>query len=131
MFITIPLVVAIMFTFPKRGEKPRLRPDNSTIRGKVTSYQQSDHNRCSYQFAVLGQQYNGRDSAPNVGMAIGENVLVYYDRENPAFNALEDFSQQAGQDQGFAVMCLCLIGIFAGIFLFSKAHHSGTLGSGH
>lgn len=123
MFITIPLVVGIMFTLPRARHEASAALRQQTTRGKVTSYQRYDHNQCSYTFLVLGKQYSGRDSAPKVDIAIGERVLVYYDGKNPAFNSLEDFSRRTGRDQGFAVMCLCLIGIFAVTVLLAKAHH--------
>ena len=52
---------------------------------------------------------------------MGDGVLVFYDRDNPESSALQDFTKKADRDQGFAVMCLGGIGIFAGIVLFNKA----------
>lgn len=123
MTITIPFMFGIMLTLPKARQEARAASRQQIIQGTVASYEKSDHNRCSYTFTVLGKSYSGRYSSPKVDIAVGEQVLVYYDGENPAFNALEDFSRQTGQDQGFAVVCLCGIGIFAGVVLYAKAQH--------
>ena len=120
MTITLPFIAGILFTLPKARQEAEAASRQQTAQGTVTSYHPYDHNRCSYTFSVLQGQYSGTDSAQKNDVAIGEHVLVYYDSLNPEFNALDDFSKQAGQDQGFAVLCLCLIGVFVGIVLYSK-----------
>jgi hypothetical protein len=120
MAITIPFVFGILFTLPKARQEAQAASRQQAAQGSVTSYQRSDHNRCSYTFTVLGRSYSGRDSSPMDDIAAGERVTVYYDREDPTYNALEDFSKQAGRDQGFALICLCGVGIVAGVVLYNK-----------
>ena len=130
MAITIPFFFGIMLTIPRARQEEGAASRQQTTEGTVTSYQKSNHNRCSYTFAVHGKPYSGRDSCPNDNVALGEQVTVYYDREKPHINALEDFSAHSGRDQGFGTMCLCGIGIFAGVVLYTRAQHRAKQRSG-
>jgi len=46
-----------------------------------------------YLFSVNGQSFTGRDSQPQNDFEIGNQVVVYYDSQNPKRNALTDFAE--------------------------------------
>jgi hypothetical protein len=124
--ITLPFLAGLLFTVPAARHEAEAASRQQVAQGIITSHHPSDHNRCTYTFSVLQKLYSGADSAARPDVTIGENVLVYYDSLNPQVNSLDDFSKQAGQNEGAAALCLCLIGVFVGVVLYSKAQHKAV-----
>ena len=53
-------------------------------------------------------------------MKIGDQVLVYFDSQDPNVNAVEDFTAMSGRDVGFVAMLLALIAILVAFISISR-----------
>lgn len=125
MTVTLPFLFGVLVVALRAGREDRAARRQQTSQGVVTAYDRSDHNQCSYNFSALGKPYTGRRSANTTEVTVGDHVLVYYDSQDPAMNALDDFSEMSHRDRSFCYILLFVIGAFPVIILYSKATHVG------
>jgi hypothetical protein len=55
------------------------------------------------------------------GGLVLEGNGVYYDSQNPAMNALEDFSEKSRKDRNVAYMLLFVVAALVAFILYAKA----------
>jgi hypothetical protein len=58
-----------------------------------SAHEPANHNRYGYIFSVDGRSYTGWESPRKDELEIGKQVVVYYDPNDPAKNALTDFGE--------------------------------------
>jgi hypothetical protein len=120
LFIAAPFALGLIFvlTTSTRDHAVAMR-QGSTI-GVVTAYEPSNHNQCSYTFELEGKQYQGKSSSPTTTATIGQQVQVYFDRNDPATSSLEDFESASRRQKG--ILPFLVIGIIGviGFVLYSK-----------
>jgi hypothetical protein len=107
--------------------------ENDTAKRQQTSFGTADQcerrgrgneNWCHYTFAVGDDWYRGvSETYPEV--TFGQTVEVYYDRQNPQMNALEDFSDKSRKDERFVYMLLLVLAA-AGTFTVWNEGSEGT-----
>jgi uncharacterized protein DUF3592 len=66
-----------------------------TITGAITAHEAANHNTYLYTFAIEGKAYTGRQIPDKQELAVGQQVRVYYDPQDPAKNSLIDFDEVA------------------------------------
>jgi hypothetical protein len=66
-----------------------------TITGAITAHEPANHNTYVYTFTIEGKVYTGRQIPNKREPAIGQEVCVYYDPQDPAKNSLIDFDEVA------------------------------------
>jgi hypothetical protein len=77
----------------------------------------NNHNQYRYQFAVRGSVYSGWGNPKGSDLRIGKHVAVYYDRDNPRTNALENLSDVA--DQRLAITEVMIVaGMLLALFVW-------------
>ncbi|WP_162601612.1 hypothetical protein [Occallatibacter savannae] len=86
----------------------------------MTAYEPSNHNQCSYTFAVLGKRYTGESSSPNLPMTIGQQVTVYFDRDAPMTNSLTDYEAASRNNVGFSRFLIVGIIVIIASILYAK-----------
>ncbi len=83
-----------------------------TAPGTITAHQPANHNQYGYSFCVNGKTYSGWDGSDKQAPRIGKIVVVYYDPDNPAMNALTSFAEFEGQATGPVLfMFLGIVGL--------------------
>jgi hypothetical protein len=88
-----------------------------TTSGVVTAHDPANHNQYGYKFDVESRSYTGWEGPKGRELAIGDTVMVYYDRENPNKNALTDFHELGTASLGPVPLLLFGIGT-VGLFIF-------------
>jgi hypothetical protein len=82
--------------------------------GECGRHGKGNENYCHYSFPVGDEIYRGvSQAAPE--LEIGQTVVVYYDSEDPRYNALEDFSEKSRETKRFfdiSVLVLAAIVVF-------------------
>jgi hypothetical protein len=66
-----------------------------TTTGAITAHEPANHNTYVYTFAIEGKAYTGRRIPDRGELAVGQQVRVYYDPQDPAKNSLIDFDEVA------------------------------------
>jgi hypothetical protein len=64
-----------------------------TTQGVIITHEPANHNRYGYMFSVNGKTFNGWESPKKEELAIGKQVVVYFDPRDPNKNALTDFGE--------------------------------------
>ena len=79
----------------------------------VTAYEPGNHNQYVYKFEVAGRWYTGRESPKHDELAIGKQVVVYYDPQDPSKSSITDFHDLSTKSLGPVPMLLFGIGSVA------------------
>ena len=67
-----------------------------TTFGTITAHEPSNHSRYVYTFTVDGRNYQGwQIPEDSEKWAVGQQVVVYYDRVDPSRNALKDLADES------------------------------------
>jgi co-chaperonin GroES (HSP10) len=82
-----------------------------TTKGLITAHEPANHNRYGYVFSVNGRTFNGWESPKKEELKIGEQVVVYYDPQDPNKNALTDFGELGMSSLGPMLTMLFGIGV--------------------
>ena len=91
-----------------------------TTSGIVTAHEPANHNQYSYKFEVDGKAYTGWQSPKDNELAIGKQVIVFYDPQNPSRNSLTDFHDLSTSSLGSVPMLSFGIGAVAVIILYRR-----------
>jgi len=120
LFIAVPFAFGLVFVLTTSTRDHAIAARQGSTLGFVTAYEPSSHNQCSYSFELEGKQYRGESSSPTTTAAVGQQVRVYFDRDDPATSSLEDF--EAASRRQRRILPFLIIGIAAviGFILYSK-----------
>jgi hypothetical protein len=120
LFVTAPFAIGVVFVLFHSHRDHVIAARQGQTTGVVTAYHPSNHNQCSYTFELQGKQYRGTSSSPTTTASVGQPVQVYFDRNDPATNSLEDFESASRGYRGILVfMTLGIIGVIC-LILYSK-----------
>ena len=86
----------------------------------MTAHEPANHNRFAYKFDVDGKTYTGWQSPGSDQLAIGKQVVVFYDPQNPSRSALTDFHDLSMSSLGPLPMLLFGIGAVAVFILYRR-----------
>jgi hypothetical protein len=76
-------------------------------------------NWCHYSFAVDDNWYRGASPTyPEV--TFGQTVEVFYDRQNPRMNSLEDFSAKSRKHERFVYILLLILAATGTVMLWNE-----------
>jgi hypothetical protein len=100
LFMAAPFALGLAFVSFNAHRYHVLAERQQSTTGIVTAYTPSNHNRCTYTFEIRGTRYSGTWSSPTETANVGQAVQVYYDRNNPATNSLEDFGSASRRQRG-------------------------------
>jgi hypothetical protein len=78
---------------------------------------------CHYSFAVGNEKYTGVSRAA-LGLMFGQAATVYYDREHPSINSLEDFSEEARRDKDIVLFLVLLLAGMVAFVLWDRTPYS-------
>ena len=85
------------------------------------------NNQYGYKFEVDNKSYTGWQSPKDNELAIGMEVIVYYDPDNPSKNALTDFHEFSSVSMGQGpVLLFGIVTIAVLIFYQRSSPHSGV-----
>jgi len=79
-----------------------------------------DENYCHYTFSVGDEQYIGVNQAAS-DLGFGQTAMVYYDRQDPTVNALEDFSEQSRKNTRYVAILLFVLAAIFAFLLWDRA----------
>jgi len=93
------------------------------VYGTVVSHELANHNQHGYRFVLNGQTYTGLSHSPHDAPQLGEQVLIYYDPNDPAKNSLIDFAElQSRSLAGVPVLFFGIGTVFVAIFFLRRKH---------
>jgi hypothetical protein len=119
LLVVLPWVLGLAFLIQEARTESQIAGRQQTTSGMVTAHEPSNHNRYGYRFQVNGKTYDGWQSPGNDELAIGKQVIVFYDPQNPTRSALTDFHDLSISSLGPVPMLLFGIGGVA-LFILNK-----------
>jgi len=118
-------IVFIGFRAANQNDAANRQQTSFGIVGQCERRGRGNENYCHYTFPVGDEQYTGvSQAAPE--LEFGQTVVVYYDRQDPGVNALEDFAEQSRKSRHFVyIFLLVLVGVVA-FTVWDKAPYRAT-----
>ena len=104
----------------------RIAGRQQTTSGIVTTHEPANHNRYGYKFEVDGKVYTGWQSPKDDELAIGKQVIVFYDPQSPSRNSLIDFHDLSTSSLGPVPMLLFGIGSLGVFILYMRCRSKAT-----
>lgn len=95
-----------------------------TVLGILVTHEVANHNQYRYRFVVNGTSYLGLGHPPSELAKVGDQILVYYDPEEPARNALVDFADAEIEALGPVPLCLVGVGVVAFLIWWQRRKSS-------
>lgn len=91
LLAVLPWVLGLALLIQESRTESQIAGRQQVASGIVTAHEPANHNRCGYKFSVNGKTYTGWQSPGSDELAIGKQVIVFYDPQNPSRSALTDF----------------------------------------
>jgi opacity protein-like surface antigen len=124
--VMIPWAIGLVMQVYEWRTDTQIAARQQTTFGVVTDHRPSQHNVYGYRFAVNGKTYTGWQSPRHDEFAIGKQVTVYYDPQDPSKSALTDFDELSTQSLG--PVPLLLVGIVGvALFVGYKRHKNAAV----
>lgn len=120
LLVVLPWVLGLILLIRESRTETQIAGRQQTTSGIVTAHEPANHNRYGYRFEVNGKTYNGWQSPGNDELAIGKQVTVFYDPQNPTRSALTDFHDLSISSLGPIPMLLFGIGGVAVFILYRR-----------
>jgi len=120
LLVVLPWVLGLALLIQESRTESQIAGRQQTTSGIVTAHEPANHNRYGYRFEVNGKTYNGWQSPGNDELAIGKQVTVFYDPQNPTRSALTDFHNLSISSLGPVPMLLFGIGGVAVFILYRR-----------
>lgn len=116
-----PWVLGLAFLLQDWSTDRQVATRQQTTSGIVIAHQPTNHDRYGYKFQVNGRTYTGWQS-PMKGneLAIGKQVTVFYDPQDPWKNSLTDFHDVSTAQLGPAGILTIMIGAAAIIIFLTR-----------
>jgi len=121
LFMAAPFAFVLGFVLFNSVRDHAIAARQGSTTGVVTAYEPSNHNQCTYTFELEGKQYRGRSSSPTRTASVGQQVQVYFDRNDPATNSLKDFETASRNYRGILIFSSVEIVAVVGFILYSKS----------
>ncbi len=125
LLVALPWALGLAFLIQESRTESQIAGRQQATSGIVTAHEPSNHNRYGYKFDVAGRAYTGWQSPKDDELAIGKQVIVFYDPQNPSKNSLTDFHNSSTSSLGPVPMLLFGIGAVA-LFILYRRRHSKT-----
>jgi hypothetical protein len=120
LLVVLPWALGLaLFLHEWKTDRQIARRQHATS-GSVTAYEPANHNQYDYKFEVDGKSYTGRESSKRGELALGKQVIVFYDPQNPSRNALTDFHDLSISALGPVPMLLFGIGAVAALIFYKR-----------
>ncbi len=119
LVVVLPWVLGLALQIREWATDRRVAVRQQTTTGLIIDHQPANHNMYGYKFEVNGKSYVGWQSPNANELAIGKQVVVYYDPQNPTRNALTDFHVLTTTSLGPVPLLLFGIGAVA-LFIQSR-----------
>jgi hypothetical protein len=119
----LPWAIGLAFLIHEWKTDSQVAGRQQTASGIVIAYEPANHNLYGYKFEVDGKPYTGWEGPKGRELAIGKQVIVFYDPQDPSKNALTDFHDMGTSALGPVPMILFGIGTVAA-FIFYKRRRS-------
>jgi hypothetical protein len=116
LLVVLPWVLGIAFLIQQSRTDRQVAGRQQTTSGTITAYDPGNHNQYGYKFEVAGRGYTGWESPKHDELAVGKEVVVYYDPQNPSRNSLTDFHDLSTTSLGPVPLLLFGIGA-VGVFI--------------
>jgi hypothetical protein len=126
LLVTLPWALGAAFLIQESITQSHIAERQQTTSGIVTAHEPSNHNRYGYGFEVDGRAYTGWQSPKDEELAIGKQVVVFYDPQNPSTNALTDFHELSASSLGPVPTMLFGIGAVAVFILYRRRRTKTT-----
>jgi len=126
LLVTLPWCIGFVFLIYAAISERMVAARQCTVQGLITAHDPPNHNRYGYVFSVGGKSYIGWESPRNNELEIGKQVIVYYDPNNPARNALTDFGELSFEKVGPIPTLLFGIGAVALYIYWTKRKRLAT-----
>src|SRR5215471_8314795 len=126
LLVVLPWVLGLAFLIQESRIESQIAGRQQTTSGLVTADEPANHNRYGYKFDVNGRIYTGWQSPGNDQLAIGKQVIVFYDPQNPSRSALTDFHDLSISSLGPVPTLLFGIGAVAVFILYRRRHTKTT-----
>ena len=120
LLAVLPWALGLAFLIQESRRESQIAGRQQTTLGIVTAHEPANHNRYGYRFQVNDKTYNGWQSPGNDELAIGKQVIVFYDPQNPTRSALTDFHDLSIYSLGPVPMLLFGIGGVALFILYRR-----------
>lgn len=91
LLATFPWVIGLVLSIYIGLADRAIAQRQLTTEGTVTTHEPANHDRYGYTFNVSGKPYSGWESPRHGKLIVGQQVLVYYDPNNPRKSALISF----------------------------------------
>src|SRR5262249_52305891 len=120
LLVALPWALGLAFLIQESIMESQIAGRQQTTHGIVTTHEPGNHNRYGYKFEVDGKAYTGWQSPKDEELAIGEQVIVFYDPQDPSRNSLTDFRDLSTSSLGPVSMLLFGIVAVAGYILYRR-----------
>jgi hypothetical protein len=124
--VVLPWIVGLAFLIRELRTEGQIARRQQTTSGIVTAHEPANHNSYGYRFDVDGKAYAGWQSPGNDELAIGKQVIVFCDPQDPSRNALTDFHDLSTSSLGPVPMLLFGIGAVAVFILYKRRRITTT-----
>ena len=128
LLVMLPWTIGLMYAISEFRTDRDIAKRQETCQGVITAHEPQNHNRYGFTFSVNGKSYYGWESPRKQELAIGEQVLVYYDPQKPNTNALTKYSELSLDALGPVPMLLFGIGGVA-LFISIRRRRNRKIGS--
>jgi Protein of unknown function (DUF3592) len=126
LLVVLPWALGLVFLIHEWRIDSQIAGRQQTASGIVTAHEPANHNRYGYKFQVDGKSYTGWESPTESKLAIGKQVTVFYDPQNPGRNALTDFHDVGTSVLGPVPMLLFGIGAVAAYIFYRRRRSAPT-----
>ena len=126
LLVVVPWVLGLAFLIYEWRTDGQIASRQERVSGTVTAHEPANHNRYRYEFKVDGKSYTGWENPKGSELAIGKQVIVFYDPQNPSRNALTDFHDMSTSALGPVPMLLFGIGAVAAFVFYRRRRGSPT-----
>jgi hypothetical protein len=120
LLVVLPWVLGSAFLIHESRTESQIAGRQQSSSGIVTAHEPANHNRFGYKFEVSGKKYTGWQSPGSDELAIGKQVIVFYDPQNPSRNALRDFHDLSISSLGPVPLLFFGIGSIALFILYRR-----------
>jgi hypothetical protein len=120
LLVALPWALGLAFLIQESITESQIAGRQQTTSGIITTHEPANHNRYGYKFEVDHKDYTGWQSPNNDELAIGKQVVVFYDPQSPSRNSLTDFHDLSKSSLGLVPMLLFGIGAVAVSILYRR-----------
>jgi hypothetical protein len=109
LVIVLPWVIGLIFSCAYWKADLSIAKRERATSGVIVAHDKPNHSRYGYTYVVNQKTYHGWEIPHTVDFEIGQNVVVYYDPNNPSDSSLTEFAEAS--ERQIAIVPILLIGI--------------------